>query len=456
MKKLFLLLLSCLLTLSLSGCQFPAFDSDSLMNPPKAAGDGQEIQEALDRVLGTDYTLRYPRSGTNRSAIIRADLDADDIEEALVFYRTAADTSGARLSVMDKNDADEWNVTYSISGEGSEVERVLFTDCDGDGGVELIIGWQTYTGSNILAAYKYTSGQLVSIPATETAEATGVTSRLSYSELIACDIDSDGRGELFIASIDSINSKAIVKMVRYGLSGSSGELTVATDIDLSPSITAFSGSGYGKVYGDTTGIYFSCYRGSASSSTELLLWDSENERLEAPFSALDEPFLRTRDTQAIDIDADGIMEFATDVPLPSFSMENSETLYLTTWHSYNPEEKSLAVEEFTCIEFPDKGYSVFFTKEWSESITAQRDTSDDTVYFYSHSESDLGEELFRIKLFSVEEWEDLPEPENDESEYVYRELYSDSYSVYAVLISAVASDYDITFETVKDSFLLNS
>ena len=129
MKKLFLLLLSCLLTLSLSGCQFPAFDSDSLMNPPKAAGDGQEIQEALDRVLGTDYTLRYPRSGTNRSAIIRADLDADDIEEALVFYRTAADTSGARLSVMDKNDADEWNVTYSISGEGSEVERVLFCQC---------------------------------------------------------------------------------------------------------------------------------------------------------------------------------------------------------------------------------------------------------------------------------------------------------------------------------------
>lgn len=455
MKKLILLFISCLIMLSLGGCQFPAFDSDSLMNPPKAAGDGQAIQEALDNALGTGYVLRYPRNGDNRSAITRADIDGDEIEEALVFYRTATDTGVTWLSVIDNDENGEWKVTYSLSGEGSEVERVLFTDCDGDGSLELIIGWQTYTGSNILSVYKYTGGQLVSIPATETAEVTGVTSRLSYSELIACDIDSDGRGELFLASIDSINSKAVVKMIRYGLAGGTGEFTVAADIELSPSITAFSGSNYGQVCEGVTGIYFGCYRGSSDSSTELLIWDSENEKLNAPFSKLKKPFVRTGDTQAEDIDHDGIIEFATDVLLPSFSMEQGETLYLTTWHSYAPETAELAVEEFTCIEFPDQGYSVFFSKEWSESVTAQRDPSDDTVYFYSYSNSGLGEELFRIKLFSVEEWEDLPEPDEEKNEYTYQSLYSDNYSVYAVLITANAQNSDITLETIRDSFLVH-
>lgn len=451
MKKPLFIFLFLILCLSLSGCTLPFFDSDSLMHPPSAAGDGQEIQETLNDALGTGYILRYPRSGTHRSAIIRADLDGDEVDEAVVFYRSSTDTAGTRLAIMDESEGS-WNVVCQESGDGSDVDRVLFLDCTGDGCSELVIGWQSYTGSNIVAAYKYSGGALSDLSVTETTEATGVQSRLSYSELAACDIDSDGRDELFVASIDTINSESSVKMMKYAPSGAAGTLTVADEIPLDQSITGFSSSTSGEVAPGVTGIYIGTYRRGSSIATDLIVWNSKSGRMSAPFSSLPKPFLRTNDTQPEDIGEDGILKFAVDTVLPSFSHDRSEMLYLTTWLKYSPDSKEKAEKYITRLEFPDKGYSVSFPDEWIGRVTAERALDDDVVYFFGYTEEGLGNELFRIKIFSAEEWKKQPEPPEDEAQFFYRSIHSDSYNVYAVLLSTTAFQFGITNDLIESCF----
>lgn len=453
LKKLTLILAMSFMMLSLSGCQLSNLDSDNLMRPPKASGDGQAIQEALDTALGSGYVLRYPRNGIHRSAIVRADFDGDEIDEAVVFYRTATDAGGTRMALMDKaEESGVWTVVYSSKGEGSEVERVILPDIDGDGSTELIIGWKTYTGSNIITSYIYTEGLLTSVPVSEPTSASGISSSLSYSEMEAIDIDGDKRDELLIASIDNINGTSSVKMAEYLMVNGSGSLGVSGEITLDTSITGFSGSVSGMVAPDIYGMYLGSYRGTARIITDLIVWDEDKGALAAPFMSLEEPFVRTGDTPPEDIDGDGMIEFSSDVEMPSFSVEDSEKLYLTTWLGYSPDSEELAEERQTRIELPDKGYAISFAEEWIGKVTAQRN-NDDEVYFYSYDGEDLGDELFRIKSFSVEEWDELESEQDEESEYKYRLVHSDNYSVFAVLLSARAQSEDITYAEIEKSFM---
>lgn len=453
LKKLTLLLAMCFVVLSLSGCQFSNLDSDNLMRPPKASGDGQAIQEALDRALGSGYVLRYPRNGIHRSAIVRADFDGDEIDEAVVFYRAATDAGGTRIALMDKTEeTDVWTVVYNSKGDGSEVERVILPDFDGDGSAELVIGWKTYTGSNIIAAYIYSEGQLTSVPVTEPTSAFGVSSSISYSELEAIDIDGDKRDELLIASIDNINGLSSVKMAEYLTVSGAGSLGVSGEITLDSSITGFFGSVSGQIAPEVYGMYLGSYRGTAKITTDLIVWDKDKAALAAPFMTLKEPFVRSGDTSPQDIDGDGMIEFSSDVEMPSFSVENGEKLYLTTWLGYSPDSEALAEKKQTRIELPDKGYAISFAEEWVSKVTAQRN-NDDEVYFYSYNGEVLGDELFRIKTFSVEEWDEIESEQDEEIEYKYRAIHTDSYSVFAVLISARAQSEGITYAEIEKSFM---
>ncbi|MBQ9993961.1 MAG: hypothetical protein IJP17_04550, partial [Clostridia bacterium] len=61
--KLLCTILTAAMLLMLTGCDLSTLNAENLMRPPKASGDGAAIQEAMTELLGTQITLRYPRSG---------------------------------------------------------------------------------------------------------------------------------------------------------------------------------------------------------------------------------------------------------------------------------------------------------------------------------------------------------------------------------------------------------
>ena len=69
MKSILTALGVCLLTGLLSSCSMVSANTEDLLEPPQLSPDQAALAEALERGLGTDdFTLKYPRSGENRSA----------------------------------------------------------------------------------------------------------------------------------------------------------------------------------------------------------------------------------------------------------------------------------------------------------------------------------------------------------------------------------------------------
>ena len=88
MKKRIKTVTAALLVLALlllNGCASGGFDNSNLLRPPKTSGDKAKIQEIIGQKAGGEYILKYPRSGSYRSAVIYEDLDGDKISEAIVF-----------------------------------------------------------------------------------------------------------------------------------------------------------------------------------------------------------------------------------------------------------------------------------------------------------------------------------------------------------------------------------
>lgn len=96
-KVISIILSTVMVVSSFSGCSSIGLNDTELLRPPRATGEKAEIQNVIDNTVGTDYTLQYPKKGDYHSAIITEDLNGDGNEEAMVIYRTNAETTTTNL-----------------------------------------------------------------------------------------------------------------------------------------------------------------------------------------------------------------------------------------------------------------------------------------------------------------------------------------------------------------------
>ena len=86
------------------GCSIADLSRDNLLRPPKSMGDEAEIEQLIASTAKDGYTLKYPKSGSNRSAIIMHDLDNDNVDEAIAFFREKDGSTGVHMLVMYVSD----------------------------------------------------------------------------------------------------------------------------------------------------------------------------------------------------------------------------------------------------------------------------------------------------------------------------------------------------------------
>lgn len=72
--KLKAVAMALMLALTLSGCSFVGLDAQTLMRPPKPTGEKADIHALLESKTDGKMTLKYPRTGDYRSAIITHDV----------------------------------------------------------------------------------------------------------------------------------------------------------------------------------------------------------------------------------------------------------------------------------------------------------------------------------------------------------------------------------------------
>lgn len=184
-KGITALLLCSAVALFSGGCSVTDFSADNLLRPPKAMGDEAEIEQLISKTANENYTLKYPKSGSYRSAIIMTDLNGDENNEAIAFYRSGDDTTQIHMLVM-YSDKDEWKLSSDNITEAADVDSVDFADIDGSGTLEIFAGFTTYTPNiNRLSCYSYKDGK--------TSE---IQSGHSYSSFYTGDFDNDGYSEI--------------------------------------------------------------------------------------------------------------------------------------------------------------------------------------------------------------------------------------------------------------------
>ena len=78
-----------MLSLLAGGCSRVQTSIEDLMSPPVLTEEQAQIRDALARVSGDgEIKYRYPQNGEYRSSYIFYDIDADGVEEAMVFYQS--------------------------------------------------------------------------------------------------------------------------------------------------------------------------------------------------------------------------------------------------------------------------------------------------------------------------------------------------------------------------------
>ena len=464
-------LVSCvfllLLVLSLSGCSGAGTGADGMMKPPRAAGDGGAIQDAITAKLGDQISLRFPRNGENRSAVVRADIDGDGTEEAVAFYRLATESSGAHMLVLDTDERGDWQVSGDQDGGGGDIDRVMFGDINGDGSTEIITGWSPYAGTDrIMTAYSYDGEKLRELPIFQLS-ADGERSAAVYTEMVTCDVDGDGLDDIISVYLDKQNAQANASLFKFQHSALSGNCMVSSiSTGLDGSVAEYLGAQAGSITESITGLFLDGYRSDGTCCTELVYWNPSTAQLVTPLNSPDDKHaMFTRSCRAVstDINGDGIIELPGDELLPCYSADDADALYLTTWHCYLSGSSTHEIGAMLMRE--QQGYNIIFKDSWRGRVTARADSTSggrEIMYFCQVAkDGGFGVEIMRIKPFTAAEWESESawEPMDiigDSDSPRFRELESNDYYTYAVLISGSFTDIEkypqFSFEKIHWAF----
>ena len=396
----------------LAGCASSGFDNSNLLRPPRTTGDKAKIQEIIEERAGGDYTLKYPNDGSYRSAIINKDLDGDETDEAIVFYKPSASDESTRILII-KNFDGTWKDIGDYAGGNTDVDKVEIGDVTGNGTLDIIVGWSDKNGSVCtLSTYMVQEKTSAELKVNDT-----------YNEFMLADMNGDKQQSIMMFSYVSENADANVKMLQYD--DESNTIFTRSSVAMSNTASSYLNIQFGKATKSISGIFVDSYSVSGESETQFIYWDKASSNLANPLNALTDgktrpnPTLRSSvSAVCTDVDGNGIIDIPTLTLLPHNSDENIELVsYQTTWNSYSPSDNTLKPFIDT-VTNTDMGYYFIIPDEWKGKITARGSVYGNSLTFYlwnsaqddEDSETDesvegsLGDKLPTIQTFSAQEW----------------------------------------------------
>lgn len=396
-KKLCAVFFSCLLSLCLDGCAFPASSITDLMRAPKLTEEQAAVNRALSAALGTeDYKLKYPLSGSYRSAYVFYDVDGDAVSEALVFYQPAIEGSSVRINILDYRDG-EWSSIYDVSGEGvGDVDYVTFENMESAEYKNIIIGWQLENSAEkLMSIYTFEDNRLKS------------QFDERYSQLLIRDFNRDGLMDIITLSMRR-NTLTLVTV------GRSGKLETADTLELDADIKSCEQILFGRLSNSGQAIFLDVMLERASYATEIISVEKNHlvplidiaavnaQEDKKPTEGQMENFALTQRPERIlcmDIDGNGVIEVPSSQPMLGYEDYYNDpeegVLYLTTFSVF--QDGKLLPQFNACVNL-EAGYLIKIPEGWEERVTVVSERNPNQWQFIEYLESlnDLSNELLRI------------------------------------------------------------
>ena len=404
---------------------------DSLLSPPLYHEEYESLVNAFREKVNKNAVFCSPRSGEYTSAIIIEDLDGDNENEALIFYKDEIESSVAKLHYFNIVEG-EWISRSDLNGYGNEVEKILISDMDGDGNSELIVIWRVsgVLTSNIMSVYRR-SHNLDSYK------------ELSNETCSVCelaDIDGDSKEELFY--INQTTSSGVIQRVARAVRLSGNSVVIMGEAKVDPTISSYVSVKTEKSSGESPlRFYIDALKGETQMITELIYWDAAKSQLCAPFLDMSTmsniETLRDNLLLSSDINNDGTI----DIPIQGRAMydDGVNRIYLTRWVDYSS-GKAVTVSD-TVANFSDN-YMITLSDDEAET-TGIINYSTQNCWVVCRIDKDGAQtELYSVLNVTADRWAD------DEFSAYFPLLESDG-SIICAYITDKGADSGITQEYLK-------
>ena len=158
-KKWAALLLMMSLSLVLAGCAMPklTLDPEELYALPELPARYTTLNQQLNAIQESSAEYAAPVSGSNIQPVQMVDLDGDGREEALAFFRQSDGEKPLKIYVFTDN-GNSYTQTAVIEGSGLAVYSIAYSDMNGDGRMEIIVGWRVSMDLQALTVYALEPG----------------------------------------------------------------------------------------------------------------------------------------------------------------------------------------------------------------------------------------------------------------------------------------------------------
>ena len=394
LKKIISLFLVFAFVLSLSGCSTANLSEGDLLGPPKPAGEMHKIQKALEKAVKSSVKLKYPTSGEYRSAFILKDLDNNGKNDYCIALYAVGEEASQNIHInVIKNNNGEWISMHDTYYASSNVEMIDFHDFTGDGILDIIVGFNVYSGvDKQVAVYSLEKESLV----TRLLE--------PYDQFLFTDLNGDKEKEIFVLNHDAATSSATAKLYTFNKNG----ITELGSCKLDGSISSYHVPTETTLANGQPAILVDAIKGKGLITEAIFI---KNNNLFAPFinEASGQNILTQRENSISckDINGDGRLDIPTLRPISGVTGNDVSSSYVTSWVNYNGTD--IFTVSHTIMNYID-GYYLTLPEEYVTSIGINRQTEarQRTFYIWNYEENLPETELFTIMVVAEDDWKEMP------------------------------------------------
>ena len=418
-----------------SGCNISDFGTENLLRPPTSMGDEAEIEQLISDTAKNNYILKYPKSGNYRSAITMTDLNGDGTDEAVAFYRKGNDTAIIHMLVIFF-DNDKWKLSSDNVIETTDIDSIDFADIDGNGSLEILSGYTTYsTNVNRLECYAYSQGKT-----------SNIKSGQNYSSFYCGDFDSDGIDEVITLLLYTTENEAGASMLDY--SESKKSLYSKASVPMDPNIVKYKNVTVASFDSNIQGVVVDGSLANDELNTQVIYYSTELSLLRNPLFSEKKKNITQRSCSVIasDIDKDDLIEIPVVTKLPHSKNESDKNIAdKIEWNSFSAVNETTTAKIYMIANY-NNGYSIKMPENWiGDTVTASIDL-DDTMNFYAWEKNKTRDLLFQIKVFDIADWELGKNIDN------YTLISKDDIHAYTFLNFNTKNQYSLSDDEIKTAF----
>ena len=369
-KKWAALLLMMSLSLVLAGCAMPklTLDPEELYALPELPARYTTLNQQLNAIQESGAEYAAPVSGSNIQPVQMVDLDGDGREEALAFFRQSDGEKPLKIYAFTDN-GNSYTQTAVIEGSGLAVYSIAYSDMNGDGRMEIIVGWRVSMDLQALAVYALEPGGAREL------------ARSNYVKYAVADLNGDGMQELtvFRANQDGVGAADCYLW-------KNGALTLSSTIRVSMTMAELSQQGKVTVgtlrSGEPALFVTGVAEGMRAMTDVLLLRGGElNNAVLSPTTGVSGESSRFRALYPADINGDGVTEVPRTAALYGEELEG-DTAQRVDWISFDA--AGAAIRVLSTYHAIEDGWYLQLPDGWADTIYVGRSASADeaSVTFY--------------------------------------------------------------------------